>query len=68
MKLKKLINYVKMNECFLQILQTKRLVELIFLQKFKQRLEVLLVQIEVIVHGANVVECLEITVVKYSFI
>lgn len=62
----KLENYVKMNECFLQILQTKSLIELIFLQEFKQSLEVLLVQIEVIIHGANVVEYFEITVVKYS--
>lgn len=55
-----------MNECLFQVIEAISLVELIFLQEFKQRFEVLLVQIEVVEHWADVIEHFEIAVVQYT--
>lgn len=52
----------------IEILEAECLVELVFLHELEQSLEVLLVQIEIVVHGADVFEHFYVTVVQNALI
>lgn len=57
-----------MNERSIEILEAECLVELVFLHELEHSLEVLLVQIKIVVHRADVFEHFNVTVVENALI